>query len=296
MGLRCERGEVEVAERSDRREAVAERSTRTRVCGEDDRLFDALEALDDPCEPVGPDVRLAVDRREHERPRLEAEPLEDVRPLARERREPHRGVRHHVPDDLDPSRHVLGEERFARALVRRQQQPGEPVDLDPVPLLGHLEVAASQPRLDVRDRGACEDSRAGAREGRVRVAVDEHGIGSLAFRDCKDRGLHRLGIGGVQIEAVARLAESELVEEDLRELRVVVLSGVDDDFVDSTLAQRHRKRCGLDELRTVPDDGEDLHDVATLLSHLGPLAQLVEQGTLNPKVVGSIPTRPTNRV
>src|SRR3712207_5358455 len=27
----------------------------------------------------------------------------------------------------------------------------------------------------------------------------------------------------------------------------------------------------------------------------GPLAQLVEQGTLNPKVVGSIPTRPTAR-
>ena len=26
----------------------------------------------------------------------------------------------------------------------------------------------------------------------------------------------------------------------------------------------------------------------------GPLAQLVEQGTLNPKVVGSTPTRPTN--
>src|SRR5213083_824514 len=31
---------------------------------------------------------------------------------------------------------------------------------------------------------------------------------------------------------------------------------------------------------------------ATLRIRLGPLAQLVEQGTLNPKVVGSIPTRP----
>jgi hypothetical protein len=28
------------------------------------------------------------------------------------------------------------------------------------------------------------------------------------------------------------------------------------------------------------------------IRRLGPLAQLVEQGTLNPKVVGSIPTRP----
>ena len=29
---------------------------------------------------------------------------------------------------------------------------------------------------------------------------------------------------------------------------------------------------------------------------LGPLAQLVEQGTLNPKVVGSIPTRPISEI
>src|SRR4051794_19106580 len=31
---------------------------------------------------------------------------------------------------------------------------------------------------------------------------------------------------------------------------------------------------------------------ATIRGASGPLAQLVEQGTLNPKVVGSIPTRP----
>src|SRR5262245_33861674 len=31
-----------------------------------------------------------------------------------------------------------------------------------------------------------------------------------------------------------------------------------------------------------------------ILGRRGPLAQLVEQGTLNPKVVGSIPTRPTS--
>ena len=34
---------------------------------------------------------------------------------------------------------------------------------------------------------------------------------------------------------------------------------------------------------------------ATLVSRLGPLAQLVEQGTLNPKVEGSNPSRPTFR-
>ena len=31
-------------------------------------------------------------------------------------------------------------------------------------------------------------------------------------------------------------------------------------------------------------------------ANIGPLAQLVEQGTLNPKVGGSIPPRPTNKI
>ena len=53
---------------------------------------------------------------------------------------------------------------------------------------------------------------------------------------------------------------------------------------------------GLDELRTVADDGEDLHGrEATMAAPFGPLAQLVEQGTLNPKVAGSIPARPMSR-
>ena len=60
------------------------------------------------------------------------------------------------------------------------------------------------------------------------------------------------------------------------------------------LAQRDRERRRLDELRPVPDDGEDLHRPGyDYAAALGPLAQLVEQGTLNPKVEGSIPSRPT---
>ncbi len=39
-----------------------------------------------------------------------------------------------------------------RPLVRREQKRGDAVDLDPVPLLGHRQVAAPQPGLDVRDR------------------------------------------------------------------------------------------------------------------------------------------------
>ena len=40
----------------------------------------------------------------------------------------------------------------ARALVGREEERGDAVDLDPVALLGHLEVAAAKAGLDVGDR------------------------------------------------------------------------------------------------------------------------------------------------
>jgi hypothetical protein len=58
---------------------------------------------------------------------------------------------------------------------------------------------------------------------------------------------------------VARGWKAELVEEDLRELWVVVLPGVSNDLLDIALAQRDRNGAGLDELRPVADDGQDLH-------------------------------------
>ena len=53
--------------------------------------------------------------------------------------------------------------------------------------------------------------------------------------------------------------QAELLEEDLRQLAVVVLPRVDDDLLDPALPQRHGQRRRLDELRPVSDDGEHLH-------------------------------------
>ena len=50
--------------------------------------------------------------------------------------------------------------------------------------------------------------------------------------------------------------QAQLVEEDLRELVVVVLARVDQHLV-GDLAQRSGDRRGLDELRPVADHGED---------------------------------------
>ena len=75
--------------------------------------------------------------------------------------------------------------------------------------------------------------RARAGERRVRVAVDEHEVGRLrARRPAAIAGLHRVHVGGAEVEPVARLGEPELLEEDRRQLGVPVLAGVDDDLLD----------------------------------------------------------------
>ena len=204
--------------------------------GKDDRLADAAEAVEDPREPLRAHVRLAVDRRDDVRPGLEAEPLEDLRALARDRRELEARVRHHVADDLDPPRDALAAQDRGGALVRRQEQLGDAVDRDPVPLLRHREVAAPQPGLDVRDRDLA--GRLRARERRVRVAVDEHPVRALGLDDAADRRLHRRRVGRPQVEPVRGLGQAELVEEDGGHLRVPVLPRVQDDLVEARRAQR----------------------------------------------------------
>ena len=47
-----------------------------------------------------------------------------------------------------------------------------------------------------------------------------------------------VGVGGVEVEPVARLGQPELRVEDVGELRIPVLAGVEADLLDAGLAQR----------------------------------------------------------
>ena len=178
--LRCERGELEIAERLDEAHVRAEReavflqtSARARMDGEDDHLVDPIEAFDDASEARLLDVRLAVDRRDDVATRL----VGHGKRRAGQRCEEPARVGHDVADDVDPAQHSFRFERSFRSVVGAEQEPGEAVGLDPVVLLRHREVAASQPGLDVRERD--RRIRCGLRAGerRVRVAVDEHDVG-----------------------------------------------------------------------------------------------------------------------
>ncbi len=111
----------------------------------------------------------------------------------------------------------------------------------------------------MRDGNAGVPGRLGARARRVRVAEDERPVGPLLREHRSDRGPHRLGVGGVEVEPVARLGQPELVVEDVGELRIPVLAGVEADLLDPCGAQGGGDGTRLDELRPVPDDGEDIH-------------------------------------
>ena len=212
-------------------------------------------APDDPAQPLRPNVRLAVDGGDDVRPGI----VRRRNPLARDRREAKRRVGHHVTHHERRSADTLGGERRDRALVGAEQKHREAVDLDPRPLLRHREVAAAKPGLDVRERDPGGGGRPRSGERGVRVAEDEDGVGPLGVDDAAHGGRQRLDVGRAEVEPVRGLRQPELLEEDLRELVVPMLAGVDDDFLDLRLAERHRERRRLDELRPVPYDGEDAH-------------------------------------
>ena len=209
----------------------------------------------DSPEPGRADVRLAVDGGDDVRARL----VRRRDALARDRREAKRRVGHHVTDDERLSRDSFGGERRDRALVGAEQERREAVDLDPRPLLRHREVAAAEARLDVRERDPDGGRRPRSGERGVRVAEDDDGVGPLRLDDPANGGRQRLDVGRAEVEPVRGLRQPQLLEEDLRELGVPVLAGVDDDLVDARLAERHRERGRLDELRPVADDGQDAH-------------------------------------
>ena len=121
------------------------------------------------------------------------------------------------------------------ARLRRvdEQQLRELVGDDPVDLLRHRAVEGAQPGLDVADRESAA-SRHRERRGqrRVHVARNEHDVrlasrGAPARAAPSPRGLLRVR-PGADSERVVRLADAELLEEDLGQLAVVVLAGVDE--------------------------------------------------------------------
>ena len=149
-----------------------------------------------------------------------------------DRLEGQRHVRHHVAHQVGLPHRALPREVVDRGLGRAEEEIAHLVDQDTVHLLGHPAVERAHPRLHVGHRhpGLRRRERGGQR--RVRVSVDQRQIrlclGEHPFEETEDpRGL--LGVRAAPgAELAVRRGYPELLEEDLRELVVVVLAGVDE--------------------------------------------------------------------
>ena len=68
-----------------------------------------------------------------------------------------------------------------------------------------------------------------------RMVCMRGGYSRVGERRCDSRG-HGIDVARSRVEPVVGLAQPELVEEDLRQLAVVVLARVNDGLVDTRLA------------------------------------------------------------
>ena len=202
--------------------------------GKDDRLGEAVQTLDDSAQPTHVDIGLTMDGDDEVRAWCQVR----GEPLLCERNEEAGGVRHHVTDDRRGSCNAFGLQRLARVFVGTEQEVCEAVDLDAVAFLGHGQIAATESRLDVRQRNPCPHARTRARDSRVRVAEDDHPIGPLERQHIGDAALQDTAVRCAEIERMGRLVEAELLVEDRGHRLVVVLSGVDRDLLDPRVGER----------------------------------------------------------
>ena len=121
---------------------------RTRVCGQD-HLPRRRPALQRSGAAAGAHVGLAVNGGDDVAAGLHPELIENRRAFARKPAEDACRIGHHVSHDADLAAGAFGAQCRRRAFVGREEERGDAVDLDPVALLGHLEVAAAKAGLDV---------------------------------------------------------------------------------------------------------------------------------------------------
>ena len=168
-----------------------------------------------------------------------------------------------LPDRKIARRAMPSRARYSRERGRVRQQPvADVVDQLAVLLLRHAPVEAAVARLHVEDRdvvaggGYRRQAAVGVAEDEQRIGTEVQQLGLAARDDRRDLRAH-VSPRGCRDRCPARGAQ--LVEEDLRELGVVVLPGVDEAMLDPRLRERLEDETQPDQLRPRPDDCHDLH-------------------------------------
>ena len=182
--------------------------------------------------------------------------------LGRERR--HGEIEHDVAGLHDARDDALASEVGHGRVGRAEEQARDVIGEHAVDLFGHAPVERAQTRFDVGDRHV--QLGRGERSGqcRVRVAVDQHDLGSHLDDGGGDARQHGRRLAGVTVGAHPELdvgsRQVELVVEDAGQLTIVMLAGVEQHLAGHR-AHRARHDRRLDVLRPIADDGE--HDPGT---------------------------------
>ena len=180
------------------------------------------------------DVRRPVQGRHQIAAFLQTEAGQDVRATLGDRPEADADIGHHVPDQAGPSPRPSASRLSIAVSVEQSSRLGEAVDDDPVHLLRHRALERAHPGLHVGERNLTLGRNERRAEGRVGVAVDQHRVGALRDQDrlqADHRGRRLPGMAaGADPELVVGRRQLELLEEELGELAVVVLTGVHEDL------------------------------------------------------------------
>ena len=143
---------------------------------------------------------------------------------------------------------------------QHQVDVGEVIKHLAVQLLRHPLVEAAIARLEMKDRDLAALGRQD-RETGIGVPVQQQRVGPLrgehlvAFLDDPRDGLR--GIGSGRVQEMVRLADFQVVEENLVQLVVVVLPGMDQ-YVPGKLLELRDDAAHLDELGPRADNRHDL--------------------------------------
>ena len=167
---------------------------------------------------------------------------------------------------------ALGQQILVAVGRGSPQHVRENVGDEAVELLRHGPVAASQPRLEMDDGDAELAAHHGAGGGRVDVADHDDPVGPVAQRDLLIGDHHSAGLlgmaAGTDSEMMVRLRKSEVREEGVRHVDVVMLAGVDEHRLEARrLDEGMPERRHLHEIRARRGDQVDA------LSHEGEVAR-----------------------
>ena len=134
----------------------------------------------------------------------------------------------------------------------------------PVDFLRHSPIETTQPGFDVGDRELELGRRQRGGDGGIGIAENDHPRRALGHQDLLNLVQHGTRLApmgsGADLEIAIRPGDIEFTKEDLGHLVIIMLTGMNDVFLNAGRPQGATHRPRLDELRACTDDSEDLHE------------------------------------